>query len=365
MLDLLWITLGVVFLVATLLPLLRTPTWYVRIFDFPRLQIAGLGVIVLAGFAATSALDRAWEWMLLVCLGAAAVYQGARVLPYTPLFPKEVERAGAAGRERLLRLMISNVLMTSRDAEGLRAIVDEVDPDVLLLVETDAWWAEQMTAYEAHFPHRVMEPRDNTYGMLLYSRLPLHAVRVEHLVQDDVPSIFATAELRYGDAFDLVCVHPRPPRPLKRQDADARDAELVLVGRRVAERTRPVVVAGDFNDVAWSYTTRLFQRLGRLLDPRRGRGFFSTFHAHNPLLRYPLDHVFHSEHFRLARLERLPAYGSDHFPILVELACEPSGAHRQDPPEPDADDADHAREAVEEADDVGPDALREAASGRS
>jgi hypothetical protein len=108
------------------------------------------------------------------------------------------------------------------------------------------------------------------------------------------------------------------------------------------------VVAGDLNDVAWSHTTRLFQRTSGLLDPRVGRGLYSTFHAAYPFLRWPLDHVFFSREFRLRRLERLPAFGSDHFPILVEVSYEPARAHEHEAPRPEPGNRHEVRERIAE-----------------
>lgn len=124
-----------------------------------------------------------------------------------------------------------------------------------------------------------------------------------------------------------------------------------MVGREIAAGTLPVIVAGDLNDVAWSHTSRLFRRLSGLIDPRVGRGFFNTFHAEKPRLRWPLDHVFYSDDFLLQALRRLPAFGSDHFPILIEIAYMPRAAADQDAVEAIAADHRKARSILAQARD--------------
>jgi len=216
----------------------------------------------------------------------------------------------------------------------------------VLCVETDDWWRARLDAMTATHPHAVRCALPNTYGMLLYSRLALDDARVEFLVEGDVPSIQATVRLRSGQPVWLNCVHPRPPAPGESDESLERDAELLLVGRRVREATVPVVVCGDLNDVAWSRTTRLFQKVSRLVDPRKGRGFFGTFHARYPGFRYPLDHVFHSDDFRLVALRRLGNVGSDHFPVYLALSYEPQAAAQQGAPAATGADVREAHDTI-------------------
>jgi endonuclease/exonuclease/phosphatase (EEP) superfamily protein YafD len=323
-----WIlaALSGVLLVLTLLPLSRHEAWWVRGLDFPRLQLAAAAVALLA--AQLAVLDRshpaAWAAMG-VALGCL-LYQATWILPYTPLFPREVAGAEGDGAGRSLRILTVNVLTPNRNADGLLEMVRRHRPDVLVAVETDRWWERRLDALEPEYPHALKCPLDNLYGMHVYSRLPLEEARVRFLVQDDIPSMHAVAVLPSGQRVRMHFLHPAPPSPTENAESSERDAELVMVGRSVAEARLPVVVTGDLNDVAWSATTRLFRKVSGTLDPRVGRGMFNTFHARYPFLRWPLDHVFHSRHFTLARLERLPAFGSDHFPILVELVLAPERA---------------------------------------
>jgi endonuclease/exonuclease/phosphatase (EEP) superfamily protein YafD len=241
------------------------------------------------------------------------------------------------------------VLRDNRNIGKYLQIVKEADPDILLAVETNMWWTEQLQRLEKQYRYVVQYPLDNCYGMLLYSRLKLIDPEIKFLVEDDVPSIHTGVELRSGERIALHCLHPRPPHPPTDQDTTERDAELLIVGRAIKETNKPALVAGDLNDVAWSYTTTLFQKISGLLDPRIGRGMYNTFDATNPLFRWPLDHVFHSNHFKLIALKRLPYFGSDHFPMYIELSHEPEAEAQQ--PEPSAT-VEERLEATEKIDKV-------------
>ena len=343
------------FVVAgTALPLIREPHWWIRVFDFPRLQLALLGSIVLGAYlwhvrSESGAARRPYDVVSIVLLVVALGWQTWQIWPYTRWHPVQAVDAEAHEEGHSFRLVISNVLMDNRNAGRWLDEMRAAKPDLVLMLEPDDWWVEQAQPLRSELPFAIEHPLDNTYGIALYSRFPLRDVTVRTVVEDDIPSLWGSFELPAGDRVRFVFVHPRPPQVA--DDTDERDAELVLVAREVDGHEGPLIVAGDFNDVAWSYTTQLFQKLSGLLDPRIGRGLYPTFHARYPPLRWPLDHAFHSKHLALVELRRLDAAGSDHFPILLELAVEPAAASEQETPDADAEDHEQADEITEEARD--------------
>lgn len=346
--------LGVLVVLQTVLSLLRGSSWWLRIFDFPRPQIAGgsIGLLGLFGFANVG-IEAALpgEDILLVLMSLAVAVQSWQMLPYTPLWKRQVPDAapGAPLSDRL-RIVVSNVRMDNRRHDRWLATIRAEHPDLIVVVEIDSRWQYSLRALESDYPHRLLLPQDNTYGLALYSRLPLLDREVRHLVEQDVPSLFATVRLRSGRCVRCVALHPRPPRPDIAQDSDFRDAELARAADVVRKPAPlPLVVVGDLNDVAWSHTTHRFQRLARVLDPRIGRGLFATFHAEHRFFRYPLDHVFHSNDFDLVELRRLPYVGSDHFPILIEIVLRPPTAPRPKIEAPEPGDHIEAAEAISDA----------------
>ena len=336
---------------GTLINFSTHPHWYIRGWDFPRVLTAGLALIVAAGWALICGWQW-WDWVFLALLAGVVAVQVWNIYPYTPLARKQVLPSERAEEMRTtISLVASNVLMENREFDKWREVVRAADADVILAVEVDDTWMERaVRPLMADWPHVVAEPRDNYYGMVLLSRLEIVKPEVQHKVQKDIPSILCGVRLKSGDVVNLHCLHPRPPEPLDNQDSAPRDAELVMVGREIGDDPEdpPTIVTGDLNDVAWSHTTRLFCRLSGLLDPRIGRGFYNSYNAKNPLFRYPLDHFFHSDDFRLVELRRLDAVGSDHFPMYLALSYEPEREAEQPEPQEDASDRKEAQEMVEE-----------------
>lgn len=326
------VVIGTVMIVATVLPMLRGSAWWIRVLDFPRVQITLISAAILAAFVAVSDLASAWQIIFVALLASSLAYQSYMMYPYTVLARRQVEQAKSADGGSAIALLFANVLMTNRDSSRLLAIIREEDPDVFLAVETDAWWQRELDVLARTHPYVVRQAQDNTYGMLLYSRLELIEPQVKFLIQSDVPSIHARLKLRNGALIELRCVHPRPPAPQEAKDSKPRDVELIVVGKQLKEQGAPAIVLGDLNDVAWSRTNYRFQEISGLLDPRIGRGFYHTFHARYFFLRYPLDHCFHTKHFRLASFKRLRAFGSDHFPVGIKLSYEPDAATTQEEP---------------------------------
>ncbi|MEQ8452176.1 MAG: endonuclease/exonuclease/phosphatase family protein [Nitratireductor sp.] len=339
-----YLLLATVLLAGTVLPFLPVAHGLVRVGDFPRQQYLALALALIA--AAPFFAERTAIWLgLLALLAAVAFVQAVLIAEFTPFARKQSTGFDPTRHDGdALRLVAANVKMSNRQRQAMLAELERAEPDILVLMEVDNGWAAALSPLTGLYPHVVSRPQNNSYGMIVASRLELADIALQCLLTKDVPSVVATVRTKAGRRFRLYALHPEPPVP--HRGTTGRDGETALVALRVREETLPVIVTGDLNDVAWSKTTRRFRRVSRLLDPRIGRSVFSTFDARIPLLRWPLDHLFHSAEFRLAGMRRLAPCGSDHFPVAFDLVlC--SRPETENHPEPaDGEDVARARDLV-------------------
>lgn len=338
--------------VGTLLPFIPYDDWWIRGADYPRPQFS-VALFVGAVLISFSHWGVPWtiiDLMVLTISGLCFAFQLFRILPYTPVWAKQVVDAQITdfNSNAVFQILISNVLQTNTKYHKLIQLVEAEQPDLLLTLESNGAWEQALIdGISADYEHCIKVPLENRYGMHLFSKLPLRQQQVMYLISDEIPSIRTEVRLRNGRWVRLYCVHPTPPSPTEESASTARDAELGLLGMMIAdEGNAHTVVAGDLNDVAWSRSTRLFQRISGLLDPRRGRGLFASFHADYWFARWPLDHVFHSTDFQEVRLCRMPHIGSDHYPVSMTLAHLPGESYQMEELEQDADDRTEAQRTI-------------------
>lgn len=305
--------LGALAILLSVVSLLAWDRWWITAVSYPWEQITLASIVVWVLSLWTLHWSQNWIKIYLALLTLAVLYQVQVLLPFTFLYPRAVAEVPPAATS--LRLMESNVKMSNRDVDRYLALVEEVDPDVVQVIELSEWWQHALAPLRAKYAYHLEAAHENAYGMGIYSRIPLENSAVHYFVNDETPALYAELAFPSGTRIAFYGLHPRPPLP-SNQVAIA-DRELLQVARLLRETTLPVVVAGDFNDVPWSYTVQEFRNLSGLRALRIGRGFYNSFGVNRPWLRFPLDHIYLSPELGIVQYERLPPFGSDHFALLA------------------------------------------------
>jgi endonuclease/exonuclease/phosphatase (EEP) superfamily protein YafD len=336
--------LAILLIVSVFLSLIKSDFWVYKIFEYPRLQKLVLIVAVAtAGYIYWPLQDWFYKGLLLAML-ISIVYLVYKIWPYTFLAKKEMKRVRSTDPANELRIFAANVLQDNQQYPRLIQQIKRADPDMVFLVEVDDAWANALSELEEKYPYRVVQAQDNTYGLLFYSRLKVENANLRFIVKDDVPSLDAVVLLPSKQRVQIWGLHPEPPVPGENLYSTAKDKELMKVALKVKECKLPCIVFGDLNDVAWSHTTEIFRKTSELLDPRRGRGFYSTFSAHSWFIRFPLDYIFCSKEFFLIDMRRMPKNGSDHFATLTHIAFRKDLQGTQTPQKADKEELKDAKE---------------------
>jgi endonuclease/exonuclease/phosphatase (EEP) superfamily protein YafD len=216
-----------------------------------------------------------------------------------------------------LRLLSINVHTDNRRSDQLIELVQRLSPDVLLLMEVDNRWMEEIAVLRTNYPTVIPEAREDNFGIALLSRVPLRNTRVEDLEGSEVPSITTEIQLP-GRTLHLLGTHPVPPG--KPDYAQERNRQLAAAGAWAGTHPGSAVILGDLNTTPWSsYFTELL-RAGRLVRSHPNWGLFATWKVSEPWFHLPLDHCLVSPEIAITRLEVGPEIGSDHRPLIVELA---------------------------------------------
>lgn len=338
---------GFVAILFTLMPFIAVDYWWIRMFDFPHLQLTFLTAIAILTYFFKFNFKSWRDYFFVSILISCFIFQFSKIFPYTAFAQFEVLET--TNDSLTISLFTANVLQKNKEYNSVISTLKKNDADVILITEADKIWQKHISKdIDPSYTGKVEVPKDNTYGMLLYSKYELIDTHVKYLVSDSVPSIHTKLKLTSNDTIQIYAIHPTPPMPQENPSSADRDAEMMMIAQLALKSKYPVIVIGDFNDVAWSNTSQLFQSVSRLLDVRKGRGLYNTYDANNILLRWPLDHIFNSNEFRLDKVKVCEDVHSDHFPLYTKFSFEPELKDEQTRPHPTKEELKRAKDQIDD-----------------
>lgn len=307
----------VILSILSFLPKVSNQHWFFRVFEFIKIQLSFLifFTFCLGFFLPKNMLFYLNQTVLLFVL----IYHWKTLIKYTKLFPVNKPKIDDNLSSEKISFISANVYQFNKQHEKFIQLITEQNPDFFLTMESNSNWEKKLKSLEKDYPYFQKATLENTYGMHLFSKIEIENAITHFFVADDIPSIEAHFKTKDNFKFVFFGIHPPPPSPTEEETSKERDGELLSVAKRIKNINKPIVAAGDFNNVAWSKSSILFKKASNLLDPRIGYGFISTFHAKYKLLRFPIDLLFHSTEIFIRKLTSLENFGSDHLPLYCEF----------------------------------------------
>jgi endonuclease/exonuclease/phosphatase (EEP) superfamily protein YafD len=266
---------------------------------------------LLASLLTIAALVRRHRlWAL--AFGLLAITQIEPLIRYDGANPVP---AKAPPRE-MLRVLMANVYAENFNYDSLTQLIQRERPDVVGMVEVTPEWLMglEQTGVRAEFPYRRELPL-GTRGLALWFRQrPSSISDGEVLCAGGNPVLRATLDFA-GRSLQLWLVHP--PNPLL--DREACNPDLAALATRLADEGGTQLVVGDLNRTEGSPFFTDFVRVSGLRDSRYGFGSQPSWPTFLPY-RIAIDHAFVSADLAISDRRLGPEIGSDHFPLIVDVA---------------------------------------------
>lgn len=306
--------------------------------------LAAVPAMALAGITLAAFFGR-WFWLAdiaanfrpqylvaLLVLGAVlmmgkwritgAITLAAAALNLVVVLPLFIGSPGeAAASAPAVRVMTFNLQGSANEHYGeVIDLIREQQPDLVLLHEAHRPW--ELAVDPLGSTYRILRPRsdDLIFGTLVLVKGQLLAWESFGFAAADPRSIELTfVPEGWETSIQALAVHPLAPTDSER--ATLRDAQMEFAAEWAAEREGAFLVAGDLNATPWSWVFRNLESSSDLRNTGIGFGIQATYPTTgNPLTRIPIDHVLASSDFAVRSRTLGPATGSDHLPVIVELA---------------------------------------------
>ena len=308
------IRLSIVFSLANLLPTIN----YLLEFNknlgayYLFFHLASLGLVIFwRNFRRRAAY-------IIVLLGLSSFY----LFPLVPYWstPDRAE-ASVCGVQPdacvTLKVLYANVEAPNHDFKSFVKLVRDVKPDLLGVLELTPEWRDALSQTSGELPHKIELPEPGCFGLGIYSRFPITGDVITSLGEETPSVIVADVEVAPERKLQLTLFHTFP--------VFSREAFKVdkLITRRLLtilkHNDREGILMADMNATVYSNYYTPFIWAAKFSNAMNGFGFQRSWNTKLWAARFAIDHVLYRGEMRVKSFRVLDAFGSDHFPILVEF----------------------------------------------
>lgn len=273
-----------------------------------------LPAIVVAGAAALVAAVCRWKRIAGAGLvTAVAAYFVAA--PFTAAPPPVAEDAAR------FKVLLFNVWFANGRIANVRDMVRDANADIVVFVEVTPRIVNELQALGALYPYRFDCVGSGGCDIAIFSRTRLSSPAVKATADPERSPVVQIETQVAGCRMKLFATHmtrPFPNRPYWAQRAQAEE-----IAGDVAAWPGAKLVLGDFNGAPWGYVMQTIAERGSV---RILTGAGGTWHSRlPPQLRIPIDHMLAGPGLSFVSRRVLPKIGSDHLPVLAEIAVTDPG----------------------------------------
>jgi len=297
----------------TLAGLLGRYVWFFEFFTHFKPQLA-VCFLVYAGLELAARRHR----HAVVSLAFAA-FNAVPVLLLLLPSGTQAQATPPASSPAHLRILHANILTCNTNFTALLSLVAQEHPDVIVLLEPDTRWLNDLSPLTNSYPVWAAMPREDNLGAAIYCGTNARSAEIFRLSDPEaVPSTLA--RIAVGDkTLTVVGIHALAP--YNSAMWCGRNSFSLELAKNLCGVEGPLVVTGDFNNTPWSAHFRQFLEASGLRDSAQGHGPQPTWPvAAPPLMRIPLDHCFHSVSVSILAKRPGPDIGSDHLPLIIDVS---------------------------------------------
>jgi endonuclease/exonuclease/phosphatase (EEP) superfamily protein YafD len=230
---------------------------------------------------------------------------------------ESVHAEGTDGK--IFKIYSANINRFNKNLGKLKDEINNMDTEIVVLIEVTPDHARQLKPVIQKYPYHIIYTPVGTFGlgMALLSKFPIsdhHFIQLSKVGNSLLEVILEINQKK------VTCYAIHFQNPVFLRDFSIRKRQFLRLANEVAEKSMPVIVAGDFNSTPYSPIFRKLLKISRLKDSSNGFGWQPSWHASFPPLWLPIDHILVSSEIKVHKRDTGLDIGSDHYPSIARLS---------------------------------------------